>query len=530
MIIYPDNNLDFYFGWTFNNVRSWWRTDDNPVSLSDLKAIQDAVLTCIETNRSTPAQSVEEAKLYAITFNDGSVIKPPPLYTEVNLKEGQKNADFKRRSREGEIIMTPYLRALVSVTQYPGLKTSQDPVLDRSDYRWHALERFGYATRMESGPNSGSFYYVILGKYIYTVTSYSDDDVSATIGSYRYCTDASSGWAYPPEVTADQLYERVVLHRNDNRSLITNVLAKANKQSVDVLTAFAELPESVVSVIKGAKFLARAAKDIKKRQFNLSRAYQRREARYTKIHKQRIMRVDRRLRTQKLSAVKRAELEEYRKRLVWNHSDQLKRTADELASESANVWLNYRYNIMTNVYLAQDVFTALQKFRKQFVTAKGKLGNLWTADINGYSFEIDTTSRVVIKRRFSAELANKGFSVISNDIFVTAWERIPLSFVIDWFVNVGDFLSAQNYNYRWEQQGSTLSHFSSGSGSTVLPGHTDWEIPPRTKYNVRVYVRDTINPSNCIGLDYKPSLGLERKIDAIALMWRPVRSILHKKD
>lgn len=489
-----------------------------------MKEICNYLPSKLGARSSIVSKDLKESRDNGFTYDDGKGSKkPPPKYSEINIKDGVPHKNFQQRKRAGEIMMSNYDRIVLSVTQYPGVKgkpeTSGNTLFRIS---WGALEEAGAVT-LYHDPDWPWPIPLVMGKYLLLTRQQ-----FVVFYYYRY-TAYDVEWVYPPELTAGTVYNAAMGHIIDPTSLVTNVLKKANMSSVDVLTAMAELPKSVSSAFAGVKLVSKVLRDFKKKEFNLTKAYQRREAKFTADHRRRLAKIDRRLRQdRRLSKKKRAELEEYRNRLFVGHRELLKRSADELASETASLWLNYRYNIMPNVYLAQDILDATEKFGRQFVTAKGTVRDDGILSIGPFAIHMDTVQRCVLKRKFSASVANNGLSVISNDIFTTAWELVPLSFVYDWFINFGDVIAARSYNFSWDQQQCSLSKKIHFADTITVVSQSDFVEPPTTRVSGTIYERRIINPFDCIGLVWQPSLSLERQLDAISLAWRPVRSLLHK--
>ena len=100
---------------------------------------------------------------------------------------------------------------------------------------------------------------------------------------------------------------------------------------------------------------------------------------------------------------------------------------------------------------------------------------------------------------------------------------MPYSFVIDWFVNIGDTLSAlfgidfyleQGQTYSWRVNVSAT--YTSTNGVKAI-------------YSIDGYRRDIINPNDYIGLCVEPEINLKRAIDSVALSWAPIKRYLLSK-
>lgn len=118
--------------------------------------------------------------------------------------------------------------------------------------------------------------------------------------------------------------------------------------------------------------------------------------------------------------------------------------------EISNLWMEYRYGIMPIVYSVQDALKLLDKQKAIYRTERGKR----VIELSEFSPSVPSetcfyenlngtiTIRGTGKAMGSVEAALRAFDQISINPFKTAWELIPYSFVVDWFVNVGDFIDA----------------------------------------------------------------------------------------
>lgn len=129
--------------------------------------------------------------------------------------------------------------------------------------------------------------------------------------------------------------------------------------------------------------------------------------------------------------------------------------------------------------------------------------------------------RCFIKSRYTPDSILADFRRLVNiNLFTTAWELATRSFVIDWVLNVGDFISAVTgsdgsvdsktcYSVR-DLREVTIS-YSSGSSSQ-----------PKTIVKYNCYQRHVINPIDHIGLDVSWDMNWKRYLDASAMSLDPI--------
>lgn len=127
--------------------------------------------------------------------------------------------------------------------------------------------------------------------------------------------------------------------------------------------------------------------------------------------------------------------------LLKHYEKPLKRFGDE--------WLNYRYGIMPLVYSYRDILKTIN--RGQEITARSvrtiyptTTGSAMPPASSTYKVR-DAFGSVIVRGTAyqffrSDEVAR--FSGYGINPFVTAWELIPYSFVFDWFMDVGTYVTA----------------------------------------------------------------------------------------
>lgn len=255
--------------------------------------------------------------------------------------------------------------------------------------------------------------------------------------------------------------------------VVTECLAKANSGTYDVLTEVAELPETLRYLFG----LIRSAIGI------------------VKNFKQ-----------------KMAELKKRWARENWPE----RRVADATAS----LWLQWRYAIGPILYSIEDIKKTLEQMGRVFAKFKARqVIDVSMPDQGDYKFSGSATAdhRCLIKRSYSPEnLIESLIDVLGLNPIATAWELTTLSFVVDWFVNIGDLITAISGHDSSDDANCTYSVKTTVRGSYV--NSNDHKIT----LNVTSYKRIVIDPYAHLGLSLNFDLTFKQKLDAIALLWGPI--------
>lgn len=224
-------------------------------------------------------------------------------------------------------------------------------------------------------------------------------------------------------------------------------------------------------------------------------------------------------------------------------------------TQAAEAWLMYRYGVMPLYLSGKDIMSALEKPIRQYQTTR--MGNFQSKNVettgttyhSGFGFDAYAESKYKMTETF--KWADKLFikdclvqdlltDRIGFDPVVTAWELTRLSFVVDWFVNVGDWLQAMRpppYQARvstyakkveWElhcEELETRDTYRARRGLSSDVGYTF-----TYNYNVSavtgtafIYHRDVINAGSFLTVPAGDGLNWLRTLDSFALTWPAVR-------
>lgn len=232
-----------------------------------------------------------------------------------------------------------------------------------------------------------------------------------------------------------------------DNELITEAIANLNGKTLDLLTTLAEAPETVSMIYDALKSILMLAREFKRKMRGLS------------------------------------------------------------LDTAANLWLQYRYGIMPLVYTVQDGLEVLKNLSNEitYIDEKKKRREFESRSVLGVDVTEQVTHRVFLKRRIdpSQSLSNE-FSI---NPFVTAWELVTLSFVVDWVLNVGNVISALTTPISWQEEKCTYS----------LKRECNVQIDGLS-IEYETYQRIIINnPTNHVKLALNPEMNRNRWLDLLAL-------------
>jgi hypothetical protein len=145
------------------------------------------------------------------------------------------------------------------------------------------------------------------------------------------------------------------------------------------------------------------------------------------------------------------EFKELRDRILRKYKvrKHLVNKQDPIAEEIGQLWMQYRYAIMPLVYSVHDVMDLHYQSKNLYKTVrrrvKGEIIRNDPGDAEDYFYTfingVGVVANITAKGRWSSQ-ASRAFSQVRINPVSTAWEVIPYSFVVDWFVNVGSYLNA----------------------------------------------------------------------------------------
>lgn len=205
---------------------------------------------------------------------------------------------------------------------------------------------------------------------------------------------------------------------------------------------------------------------------------------------------------------------------------------ERLAKALSKHWLEYRYAVMPIIYTVIDISETLQLMKRLYAEFK-ESSDFETqlvppAGVSA-SFTGDSSvqHRCLIRSRYSPDsLLSSLASLCQFNLASTAWELTPGSFIADWVINFGDTISAvtgvdtsddSKCCYSWRDHRQYQLKYTTGNSQVDRI---------KTTVTRNTYERLVINPMDHIGLSLKFDMGWKRQLDAIALSLRPMLRLL----
>lgn len=485
------------------------------------QVLWDALCLKIQTQIDTRCQTVGPHKVNVDgrdmwTGYAESLSSDPKPNTLTSISSSRKPSKSSRYpSVDGSIVMNPYSVGKVTITEAPG-----EEVISSTS-----------ASAVNTCPKS-------LGVPWFAIVPYK--------GGHRYFLDArhfvtaetglvfvmprmvdTSRWSMPADLggvpTADYVRSKILTSYEMDLALIQAAEAAANERFIDLTTELAELPETIKMVLDGFRTVVRLVRDVKDKKLSLSKSFEKRK-KYLK------KKLDRALASINLE---RRGADRYRRRVLDREARRARRSfanalaesAREFADAVANTWLQFRYGIMPVVHTVDSIKELIKSLGSEYITTRERDQADLTIDVPidfGGEWSFPCMHRVTIKQRFDQKVSTfwDVMDRLSGNLLLTAWELLPLSFVVDWFIDVGNFLSSLNPTAEWDAQARSYSFKSDHTLRHSLPNNSVLIV------KTEIYKRDLIPDDALTGLTLGSGLNLFRSFDALALLWSPIKALL----
>lgn len=388
-----------------------------------------------------------------------SGVAPKSYKLKQRIKRRRPYSEYKQSALSGEILISPLKNVAVTVTVSPSIPRVN--AIKGSVYSvLHTTHLPGFPTLEPTGcPQHPMGLPEPFGYMARHVSAYPLCGKS-TFQWYRGQTQLPLTGTEAIEMA--ELITYYVDQTERDEGMLTSTLCKARSGILDLSTAIAEAPETVQSIWAACKFILQA---------------------YLECRRE----------------VKRLN----------NLKDP------GIAEAIATLWLQYRYAIMPNVYLIEDSLDYLAKGERVYQSERERhTRSTEPLELYGWVIPpIEMVDRVFVKNRFGVGYLNPS---LQNNLAVTAWEMVPLSFVIDWVLNIGDLLGSLVPATGSVQE---VVQYSRRTNVSVSLTHPDWIGAPVT-VSLNNYSSSPIdNVYEEIGLNVDPSMTFKRWLDAAALSW-----------
>lgn len=430
-----------------------------------------------------------------------------PLRETFEYRKGANNSPFEARKRKGEIVVSP-LEVYKAVAVYtPGRKVINVAWASAIDiYLWQLTSVFNVVSVNAAARGE---HIVLQDGCIFRgfCTAF-----RTTESYYQNVHPFDVGWS--SEASLSSVKNSLQFLDIDN-VLVQKVLADANTGALDVLTAVAELPETVESIANGLRAVARFTSELKRKEVAL-----------TKSHLIARKRIDKRIARLRRNNAKNRDLIVQQEKAARKEYAKIEQ---QLVTETASLWMWYRYEVMPNAYLIEDaiayfrdIIRSFEKYRDRRRFSEQSFNHF----IDGWlsEFNISYDVRCWIKRSYSLGMnfTEQVYKHMGTSALVTAFELVKRSFVLDWFLTIGDFLRAIVFDYSIVDQqaasysqkcDSVIDHFHEASKASV-------------KIYVDGYERKIINPCDFTGIYVDIGYDLIRQLDTFAMLWPAIKKQL----
>lgn len=449
-------------------------------------------------------------------FSDSDLGSPSELKDKSTDYYRESVGNFTARKRAGEIVVNNYRNGNVTVVAKPGIYD-----LNYRGFKFRGYIPFGaipHPSFVRRG-KKGRWYCSLPGQD----RIFMRDSDSVLVGDVHQKAVERASAVIP--ISAERMLKHVLSQRALDSGLVTSTLASANEEELDILTTMAEMPDSIKTLCQAGRSVAKWSRELKKGEVTLSRDYAKQRAKIEANFQSQVAKINK----SRLGATKHQAnlLDQRKKKLETAKKKAFVQEAKNFGDATANLYMWARYDLLPNIYTVEDIISAHSAMLSAYSTSRDKDSQtLPGLDIPGWTVQSQATTlnRCFIKRRYEvgSDLTRSWQSVVSKNLLTTAWNLGTRTFVVDWFINIGDLISAvfgannsleQGSTYSWKE-GGKINYSDSKKRTTI--------------YTIDTYRRDVIQPLNEVGLSTGSGLNLLRSLDAAAMLWPSVKRQLSK--
>lgn len=236
------------------------------------------------------------------------------------------------------------------------------------------------------------------------------------------------------------------------------------------------------------------------------------------------------------------------------------RSSDKALRRAGSRWMEIRYAIMPLIYSIKDVNELLGSRNAVYKTDRSRETVRMSLDrpssgVTGKRVAFNTASyeaviSSTVKSAYNRGALQRVLALSSFNPFKTGWELIPYSFVVDWFVNVGDVITSQTsidlssqkvcctsvkktmtttaWLHDSTERDVNLSYppsSYSGSSTVYSKHYSRYVEAPLQIVSTKTYDRFLWSKPEPV-LTINPYLNWKRYIDASVLSYQPIRKLL----
>lgn len=455
---------------------------------------------------AAPGDHTGTARSCKTILLDG-VLPPTPEPLLMEYKEPVNNPAYFASKYTGEIVVAPFRVGKVLITP------SSVPIIEDAGPCY--LTRGG--SNLSAGPltptNIGGWGD---GTYTYSTIQYYTCR-HGSITKFKSVYDLIS----KKDLEGYFKYNFPILEDPD---FVQGTVASANERDVDILTTIFELPETILSIGKIYKGIRKIINNYIAKRNVSEKEKQRYLLRCASIENNiRIMltKYSKKMSdaTTEVERLKWARSLEYWQRKLKRFNRDKRNALVAFADALASAWLALRYEIMPIIYTCQGIAKTAESRWATYRTTRDKMIDADDAPrLEGFTFkgEYKVIWKCMVKYRYAQQESLSDLrKCFSANAFLTIWELGKLTFVLDWFFSVGNFLSASFGRPSLAiQDGMTLS------SKTTLKGTYAHDVSGLSfDIDSEHYKRDVIKLQDFSGIFLRINLNWMRYADAGALLF-----------
>lgn len=464
---------------------------------------------------------------HGVTSSSG-VITSKKFDDETRKTHLSNHPNFELRQKLGEIIVSDFTHSRAKTIYSDGVVKTKSAVIKTDNLTltacvnamaWRQLaQECGYTewSTASNVPSSRMMVKVapnlwmsitislILMEYTYEV-GHNPLDYGFSYGPFRALISANKGYPISSQIEIDG-------------AIVTSVVAKANQGDADILTFLSELPMSIATTLAGLAKVGEMSKDLRTLDIKKSRISRSLLQKWKRKHWDML---------KKRVPKKRGPDEIFRR-----YEAVATALAGELLDATALVNLWWRYDLRPNLYSLDDHI----KHMETMLTDKGRRTYREKVTVPyemptfpGFTWEGEATVTyryTCIRHYYTSEWLAKVKRSLTTDKVVTLWELLWGSFMVDWFLNIGDVLAAMPTRDPLLKcdEGFTVSR------NTVIRGSYILDKNPTIKATLTIdeYKRAQISPEKYLGFYYRNKMDLWKLFDMACIAWGLSRPKLRK--